>query len=348
MELQDKNQETADSGFIYQMYANPRCCGGNDTHFIQAYEMTTALTAIPRDVLFIGTPYQCRDLLQKLTDGALTQKDVKDFFTQKQLQINAIFEGLTTYAIERQNGMERHQPPDATPWAETRRAWISGILQGMAELESIDSGPELLERFDQRLEQAGQCFAVETASVRMQRETIRGLQNYASALERQGGDPRPRMKQVYDLLEDMVTHLSWDSRANGLWDALDQLEQSLPRLTAQQPIRFTRILLGGEIGPGDSGFVSGVVRTAEEVMDTELYAEQTRQHPEMTEWPAICVTYNGGGRDIPIGLRDATEFDLELMRMAGTRFLDLPSVRWCGTRELRCVPEPAETMTMTM
>ena len=38
-------------------------------------------------------------------------------------------EGLTAYAIERQNGWERHRPDGALPWAELRRFWTDAILQ---------------------------------------------------------------------------------------------------------------------------------------------------------------------------------------------------------------------------
>lgn len=260
--------------------------------------------------------------------------------------ISLLAEGLTAYAIERQNGIERNQPPDTPPWAEQRRGWIEDILQNYSEMDGTVNGKDLINSFDKRLEQAGKCFAVEPASVKLQRDTIRSLQSYASKLEHQPGDPRHKMMNVYKLLEDMIFHLSWNSRVNGLWDAISQLEQALPRLTARQPIRFTRILLGGEIGPGDTGFVSGTVSTAEEVMDTELYAEVSQRYPEVDEWPAVCVIYNCGEREMPFDVRDATEFDLELMRMAGVRFLDLPGLRWCGTSELRCSTEPDMTIKM--
>ena len=32
-------------------------------------------------------------------------------------------ERLTAYAVERQNGIERHQPPGTPSWMELRRFW---------------------------------------------------------------------------------------------------------------------------------------------------------------------------------------------------------------------------------
>ena len=49
-----------------------------------------------------------------------------------------VVKGLTAYAIERQNGYERHQPEGAPIWREQRRFWTDAILQGMARLEGQD------------------------------------------------------------------------------------------------------------------------------------------------------------------------------------------------------------------
>ena len=45
--------------------------------------------------------------------------------------IPLVAEGLTAYAIERQNGWERHQPEGAPPWQAQRRLWTDAILQGI-------------------------------------------------------------------------------------------------------------------------------------------------------------------------------------------------------------------------
>ncbi len=63
--------------YFYKMDANPRSGGINDRFFLQAYEKEGNGRAIPRDVLFIGTPEQCRELLEKLENGELTQEQVK-------------------------------------------------------------------------------------------------------------------------------------------------------------------------------------------------------------------------------------------------------------------------------
>ena len=267
--------------------------------------------------------------------------------TMSSFNIALAEEGLTAYAIERQNGIERHQRQDEPPWSETRRFWIDAILQGMARLDGVRPDPKQMERFDQRLAQARGSFAAEPATVQSQKETIRELQCYLSAVEAAGDDRRRQIAVVRDLLEDMASHLPWAGVSNGLHDAYDQSASMLRHMTARMPIRFTRILLGWETGPCESAYVSGAVTTPEEVTDTLLFRKLSERYPEVTDWPALCVVYNGAGLDNPMGVVDASEFDLATMNEAGDCFLNLPGIRWAGgPYEMRVADSPAMTMTM--
>ena len=135
---------------------------------------------------------------------------------------------------------------------------------------------------------------------------------------------------VSDLLEDMFIHRQWNFKENGVLTAREEAESALLRITAQMPIRFSRILLGWETGPCVSGFVSGSVTDADAVRKTALYDEATRQYPEVSNWPAVCVTYAGRNLESALGTTDATEFDLSIMNHAGDRFLNQPGIRWLG------------------
>ena len=80
-------------------------------------------------------------------------------------------------------------------------------------------------------------------------------------------------------------------------------------------------------------------------MEPPLYRNLSRQYPEVGSWPAVCVVYNGGGRDTPIGVKNASDFDLEIMNRSGDRFLDLPGVhRMSGPYEFYCEPASDQTM----
>ena len=208
--------------------------------------------------------------------------------------ISGVARGLTTYAIERQNGWERHQPEGAPPWQAQRRLWIDAILQGMARLEEQVPDPKLMEQFDRELEQAGGSAAAVPASLQLQRGTIQNLRNFVTALEDTGDDRRRQVNVVRELLEDMASHLPWTGKDNRLDLARNEAERSLVRMTAQMPIRFTHIVLGGDAGPHwASGYVSGSVTSAETVRQTTVYQDAIRKYPEVSSWPALCTVYVG-------------------------------------------------------
>lgn len=147
--------------------------------------------------------------------------------------ISLVAERLTAYAIERRNGSERYQPPDAIPWQEQRRFWTDAILQGMARLDGRAPVPELMAWYGQRLEDARRCAAVEPLPPAEQAALIRDLGEYVSALEDADGDRREQITVVRDLLDDMATCQSWGSVGNGLSRAREQVESTLLSMTAQ-------------------------------------------------------------------------------------------------------------------
>ena len=67
---------------IYTMHTNPRSESLADRSFLQVYEQKPDGKAVPGEVLFIGTSEKCRELLQSLNDGALTQDEVKTLYAK--------------------------------------------------------------------------------------------------------------------------------------------------------------------------------------------------------------------------------------------------------------------------
>ena len=184
-----------------------------------------------------------------------------------------------------------------------------------------------MRQFDQQLADARGSAATVPASLPLQKETIRNLRNFISALETAGGDRRRQINVVRELLEDMASHLPWAGGDSKLDLARDEAESTLQRMTAQMPIRFTRILLGGDAGPHwASGYVSGSVTSAETVRQTTVYQDAIRKYPEVSSWPALCTVYVGADMRIPSGAADASSFDLEIMNRAGDSFLAQPGV----------------------
>ena len=137
---------------------------------------------------------------------------------------------------------------------------------------------------------------------------------------------------IRDRLEDMSLHPHWWNGKNNSIDlARDEADRTLVRMTAQMPIRFTYIALGGDAGPHwTSGFASGSVTDEEAVKKTTVYQEAIRKYPEVAEWPALCTVHAGRGLSTALGTVDASDFDLEIMNRIGDRFLDERGVRWLG------------------
>lgn len=260
--------------------------------------------------------------------------------------IPLVAEGLTAYAIERQNGWERHQPEGAPPWQAQRRLWTDAILQGMARLDGLTPDPKLMEQYDLELEQARGCYFTVPATQQMQKDTIRELRRFIAALEATGGDRRRQINVVRELLEDMSLHPHWwNGKNNGLDLARDEADRALVRMTAQMPIRFTRVILGGDAGPHwAGGFVSGFVTDGEAIKQTPVYQDAVRKYPEITDWPALCTVYVGHDLSSALGTVDASSFDLEIMNRAGDSFLKEQGVRCVGGPHQMVVPAgPAQS-----
>ena len=117
------------------------------------------------------------------------------------------------------------------------------------------------------------------------------------------------------------------------------------RMTAQMPIRFTRVILGGDAGPHwAGGFVSGFVTDGEAIKQTPVYQDAVRKYPEITDWPALCTVYVGHDLSSALGTVDASSFDLEIMNRAGDSFLKEQGVRCVGGPHQMVVPAgPAQS-----
>ena len=76
--------QRAEKDVIYTMHTNPRSESLADRSFLQAYEQQPDGKAIPGDLLFVGTPEKCRELLQSLNAGDLTQGEVKALYAKAQ------------------------------------------------------------------------------------------------------------------------------------------------------------------------------------------------------------------------------------------------------------------------
>ena len=72
--------------YIYKIEANPRSDSRENLSFLQAYLPQGDGTAAIGDVLYVGTPEKCRELLGQLNAGELTQGEVKELYAKAQEQ----------------------------------------------------------------------------------------------------------------------------------------------------------------------------------------------------------------------------------------------------------------------
>ena len=81
---QTQAAQRTEKDVIYTMHTNPRSESLADRSFLQVYEQQPDGKAIPGDLLFVGTPEKCRELLQSLNAGELTQGEVKALYAKAQ------------------------------------------------------------------------------------------------------------------------------------------------------------------------------------------------------------------------------------------------------------------------
>lgn len=72
--------------YIYRVHTTPRSNSIKDRYMLQAYIPQENGTAKIGDILFVGTPGKCRELLGQLVAGELTQGQVKELFAKSQEQ----------------------------------------------------------------------------------------------------------------------------------------------------------------------------------------------------------------------------------------------------------------------
>lgn len=72
--------------YIYKVHANPRSDSRKNLYFLQAYIPQDNGMAKIGDILFVGTPEKCRELMGQLVSGELTQEQVKKLFAKAQEQ----------------------------------------------------------------------------------------------------------------------------------------------------------------------------------------------------------------------------------------------------------------------
>ena len=79
-------QEQAEPDYFYRVHANPHSDSRENLYMLQAYIPQDNGRAKIGDILYIGTPERCRELMDQLNTGELTQEAVKELYAKEQEQ----------------------------------------------------------------------------------------------------------------------------------------------------------------------------------------------------------------------------------------------------------------------
>lgn len=82
----EKPQGQPPQEYIYKVRANPYSDSKEDTYLLQAYVPQENGMAKMGDILYMGTPEECRELMGQLNAGELTQGQVKELYAKAQEQ----------------------------------------------------------------------------------------------------------------------------------------------------------------------------------------------------------------------------------------------------------------------
>ena len=131
-------EKEAEPEYIYKMEANPRSDSADDRFFIQAYLPLGNGRAEIGDVLFIGTAEKCRELMEQLNTGELTQGQVKELYAQAQEAAQAAEPDRDSFTIyQLKDGDEtrdfRFEPYD--------RLQAAGLAVDPANYEAVYTAP---------------------------------------------------------------------------------------------------------------------------------------------------------------------------------------------------------------
>ena len=79
-------QDQAEPDYLYRVHATPSSDSRENLYMLQAYIPQDNGRAKIGDVLYVGTPERCRELMDQLNTGELTQEAVKELYAKEQEQ----------------------------------------------------------------------------------------------------------------------------------------------------------------------------------------------------------------------------------------------------------------------
>ena len=124
--------------YIYQVHANPRSDSRENLSILQAYVPQEDGKAKIGDVLYIGTPEKCRELMGQLNAGELTQAEVKELYAKAQETAQTAGQDKDTFSIYQIKGGDETRDFRFEPYDRLQAA---GNVVDRANYELVYSAP---------------------------------------------------------------------------------------------------------------------------------------------------------------------------------------------------------------
>ena len=230
----------ADTGYIYKMHPNPRTDGPDNPYFLQAYEQGENGELIPCDALYIGTLEKCRELLDGLNAGTLTQGQVQNIYIHGEaapVRYYPINEAAARRAQD-MNSFNDYKPGSAT--AEYRAMVDAAYELGEQQKRRVDPMhhpkiDRLLDRYARKLaENLNQRYAIDG---RVPSILIAGGSNFPVRKKHKQNAARDRNMGEYMEIKGLLDRI----RSTGMGGisaddtlAVEKLEAKLEGLKAAQ------------------------------------------------------------------------------------------------------------------
>ena len=123
---------------IYRVRRNPYGDSRENSHLLQAYVTQENGRAKMGDVLFIGTPEKCRELMGQLKSGELTEGDIKQLYAKAQETAKTAGQDKDTFSIYQIKGGDETRDLRFEPYDRLQAA---GNVVDRANYELVYSAP---------------------------------------------------------------------------------------------------------------------------------------------------------------------------------------------------------------
>ena len=163
-------QEQAEPDYFYRVHANPRSDSRENLYMLQAYIPQDNGRAKIGDVLYIGTPERCRELMDQLNTGELTQEAVKELYVKEQEQPEQKPTPEQEPAPEPEPEQEPVQEPETAPEPEVTSDTEPQAAPAKTLTELQEKALEIADRYKDlplqaKIDVIAQAFGCKTGEI---------------------------------------------------------------------------------------------------------------------------------------------------------------------------------------